>query len=205
MKQVAIIDAGSGNIGAVSNMLRRLNYDPGIIKKGSDLSDYKKIILPGVGSFDHGVKALKAKGFFDNIVEFSKDKNRAILGICLGMQILCNESEEGSLSGLKLIPGNIRRFDFSSLAKPEKIPLMGWNHIEIKKSHTLFIDLTMKSRFYFAHSFHAVCAAEYVLAVANYGYGFPCVIARENVIGVQFHPEKSHKYGMKLLLNFMEL
>lgn len=204
MKQVAIVDAGSGNVGAVRNMLERLNYDPEIIKTGEVLDEYHKIILPGVGSFDHGINTLKANGFFNAIIEFAKDKKRSVLGICLGMQMLCNQSEEGRLQGFNLIPGNIRRFDFSSLVSPQKIPHIGWNRIKINKSHELFHNFDHKFRFYFVHSYHALCSDEYVLASCDYGYEFPCVIAKDNVMGVQFHPEKSHKYGMMLLKNFME-
>lgn len=169
-------------------------------------ADY--LILPGVGAFDHGIRNIDILGLREVLIEKVIHKNTPILGICLGMQLLTKSSEEGSLSGLSFINAETVKFDFMNdeINQNLKIPHMGWNNIEIKKYSTLFTDVNNDYRFYFAHSYHIICRdCTDILSTTKYGYDFVSSIQKDNIFGVQFHPEKSHKFGFKLLYNFLNL
>ena len=164
------------------------------------------IILPGVGSFDNGMKELSNRGFSEKIKFIIQRKDFYLLGICLGMQILGNSSEEGSLPGLGLIDGYSKRFNFSNSEENFRIPHMGWNSINIVRKDRLTSGTQNENRYYFAHSFHFKSHDQAnVLAKTFYGVEFNSVINKGNIYGTQFHPEKSHKYGMRFLKEFMSL
>jgi imidazole glycerol-phosphate synthase subunit HisH len=203
---IVIVDYNMGNVASVHNMLKKIGHEAVISNDYLIIKNASKIILPGVGSFDHGVNSLDEL----NLTEVIKDKvlneKTPILGICLGMQLLTNGSEEGNLAGLGLIEGYTHKFSKEILDKNYKIPHMGWNFIQQKYDSLLLENKEPDSRYYFVHSYHVVCKNPInSIAIANYGYEFTCMIQKENVYGVQFHPEKSHKFGMKILKNFVEL
>lgn len=200
---IVIIDYKIGNVGSILNMLKNIGADAIISSDIGQIKNAEKLILPGVGSFDNGMKNLKAMGFISEFEKKVLKEKTPILGICLGMQLFARKSEEGVLNGLGWIGGEVKKFKLDSSFK---IPHMGWNNIDICKKDPLFKDMEDEIKFYFVHSYHFACESQDdILATVNYGYDFPSIIKKENIIGVQFHPEKSHKYGMKLLKNFIEL
>lgn len=201
---ITIIDYGMGNLGSIANMIKKIGHHTEITRDIEKIKAAKKIILPGVGSFDKAVFNLKELGIFDLIKEKAIIEKVPILGICLGMQLLTKSSEEGELAGLNLVDAVVKRFRFKKETSL-KIPHMGWNLINPKKEHAFLKDLPDESRFYFVHSYYVECmSSENILTTTNYGLNFVTSFAHENILGVQFHPEKSHKYGMKLLQNFIE-
>ena len=200
---IKIIDYGSGNSGSIRNMLSKLGTDVSETKNPDELANARLIILPGVGSFDNGMGLLKSRGFDDAIKEVAKDKKTIFLGICLGTQLLFDASEEGKLSGLGLIPGKAQKFQFENASL--KVPHMGWSKVQ-QVGNSSFLDGVFEdARFYFAHSYYISCSAEWVIGKTNYGVEFPSVIRKNNIFGAQFHPEKSHKYGLNLLKRFVDL
>ncbi len=206
---ISIIDCGMGNLGSVKNMLKHIGVESEIISTSEELLKASKIIIPGVGSWDNGVEKLHESGLLDALnIRVLKDKI-PVLGICLGMQLLLESSEEGVLPGLNWISGGVKKFDFTSdefKGKRLRIPHMGWNIIEINKGSSLTKDFIGETRFYFVHSYHAVVNhQEDILMTCNYGYPFTCAIQKDNIWGVQFHPEKSHKFGMALMKKFAEI
>lgn len=203
---IYIIDYGLGNLGAFSNIFKKLNIEARFASKPEDLIEVGKIILPGVGSFDHAMKLLNESGMREKLDELVLGKKIPVLGVCVGMQILGNSSEEGTLPGLGWIDGTVKKFDISTIEYQTKLPHMGWNDIEILKNDSLFFDMGPKSLFYFLHSFYFECNdSSNILAYSNYGGNFCCIVKRENIYGVQFHPEKSHHFGINLLNNFANL
>lgn len=194
---IGIVDSGLGNIGSLLSMLRRLGLPATALTDPGAMETCDRFILPGVGAFDSGMQALKRGGWPERLAA-QRAMRRPILGICLGMQLLCEGSDEGVLSGLGWIPGRARRLpDEPGL----RIPHMGWNAIRQERQHAVLPDPA--ARFYFAHSFHVVCTLpEHVLATANHGRTFTAALHADNVIGMQFHPEKSHRFGMRLLEAF---
>jgi len=200
---IQIIDVGIGNIASVFNMLRRIGAKSTFVADPQKISLSSKIILPGVGSFDAGINALRKNGM-DEAVREAGSRGVYILGICLGMQLLCKNSEEGKEDGLGLIDAEVKKFNFPQNSKL-KIPHMGWNHVSSQKDNALFLNMYQEPRFYFVHSYHVVCnELNDVITTTNYGYDFHSSFAHDNIMGVQFHPEKSHKFGMLLLKNFVE-
>ncbi len=206
---ISIIDYGVGNLGSVKNMLKFLEIESNIITTTQELSTATKIILPGVGSWDNGIAKLRDSGLISVLNKRVISDNVPVLGICLGMQIILDSSEEGKLPGLGWIPGKVKKFSFSSEQKATnklKIPHMGWNVTHNKQKTSLTQMSDNEERYYFVHSYHAeVANKEHVLMTCNYGYEFTCAIHKENIWGVQFHPEKSHKFGMALMKSFAEL
>lgn len=202
---IRIIDYGLGNILAFQNMYKRLNVEVGIARNAGDLADATKLILPGVGAFDHAMELLQHSGMRATLDELVLEKRLPVLGICVGMQILARSSEEGSASGLGWIDGEVRAF--ASLGQPDLLlPHMGWNDVQPTVQSPLFRELESDARFYFLHSFYFHCARpENVAAVASYGIDFSTAVCNDNIYGVQFHPEKSHHFGSRLLQNFAEL
>jgi imidazole glycerol-phosphate synthase subunit HisH len=203
---IAIVNYGMGNIGSIANMLKKAGADCYIADEKNKIEKAEKIILPGVGAFDKAMNNLTELGFIDILTYKVKVEKIPVLGICLGMQILLETSEEGVKHGLGWIKGNVRKFRFQNIEnKSLKIPHMGWNTLLQKKGCELFKNLNSQSRFYFVHSYYVVCTdPEDILAITEYGNGFVSAIARNNILGAQFHPEKSHRFGLQLLKNFSE-
>jgi glutamine amidotransferase len=196
---------GLGNSGSIINMINRLGGEAKVCSEPSELKKAKKIILPGVGSFDKGISNLHAHNWSNVLDEMVMEKNIPILGICLGMQLMCKSSEEGDLKGLGWIDANVKKFSFFDRGAVLKVPHMGWNTLEHKKNSKLITPIE-DERFYFVHSYHVDCHDKQdVLATSNYGYDFTSAFSKNNIYGVQFHPEKSHKFGMRLIKNFIEL
>ncbi|MGX5820033.1 imidazole glycerol phosphate synthase subunit HisH [Chitinophaga lutea] len=202
---IVIVDYGMGNVGSIKNMLKRIGVESVVSGDVESIMSAGKLIIPGVGAFDHGMRLLADSGLLPILNERVLEKKVPVLGICLGMQLMGSASEEGAAAGLGWIPATSRRF----VVPPEsglKVPHMGWNHIRPGQDSPLFKGLDNQSRFYFVHSYQVVCErAEDVAATASYGNEFCCSFARGNIFGVQFHPEKSHKFGMLLFQNFVEL
>jgi len=202
---IAVVDYGVNNVGSVVNMLRRVDVEPIIARDANALEKASAIILPGIGAFDAGVTNLTRTGLFDAVRKHVL-KGAPILGICLGMQLLTRGSEEGSLQGLGLIPATTRRFAFENGARRLKVPHMGWNETECV-DRDLFDGFGQeRPRFYYVHSFHVVCDDEAnVAARATYGASFTAAVRAGHIFGTQFHPEKSHRFGMRVLANFAQL
>lgn len=198
--EIAIIDIGIGNISSVRNAIYHIGYDPIVVSNPDMLINYEHIILPGVGHFGAAAKKLSSSGFYDAIVDHVY-KEKPLLGICLGMQLLFTDSEEAAgTKGLGFIDGSIISFPESD---HYPTPHVGWNNLTIKnKESNLFYNIKNDIDFYFVHSFHAVTDTEYILASSNYGLEFPAIVQKNNVYGIQFHPEKSQSNGLQLLENF---
>ena len=203
---ITIVDYGLGNVRALMNVFKRLNIDAATASTAAELSTATKVILPGVGHFDHAMERLDASGMRPALDELALDKRVPVLGICVGMQILAKSSEEGRCAGLGWIDGRVRKF-FSSQATAElPLPHMGWNDVQPTTTGGLFNQLDTDARFYFLHSFYVECAKPGDrLAVTFYGSEFSAAVRSENIFGVQFHPEKSHRFGTRLLENFARL
>jgi len=203
---ITLIDYGVGNIFAFQNVYKRLNIPTKIAKKKEDLANAKKLILPGVGSFDYAMAQLNASDMREKLDELVLEEKVPVIGICVGMQIMGNRSDEGKLEGLKWINSEILKFDENLIQQRTKLPHMGWNDVVPINKHPLFIGLEKEAIFYFLHSFYFKCNNETEsIAVSNYGISFSSAVHRENIYGIQFHPEKSHQYGEKLLHNFANL
>ena len=204
---VVILDYGMGNTGSILNMVCRAGGKAIITADLEKIEQATAIILPGVGAFDNGMKKLNDSGILEILNKKVLVDKTPFFGVCLGMQLLFKRSEEGVLPCLGWIPGVVNRFKFDQVEnkKQLKIPHMGWNVIEPKASDSLYRGLENEGRFYFVHSYHVVCENEdHVLAVANYGYKFVCSVHKENIFGAQFHPEKSHRFGMAVFRNFLK-
>jgi glutamine amidotransferase len=201
-----IVDYGMGNVSAIRNMLLRIGVADVVISSDpTRCATASKIILPGVGAFDAAVRNLDERGLRGPLVEAARQRV-PILGICLGMQLLAEGSEEGVLPGLGLIPGLVKRFDPAAFSSRQRIPHMGWNDVKVARAHKLFEGKGEELRFYFVHSYHFVCNSRAdVIGETDYGYPFDSAVARANVAGVQFHPEKSHQFGKRLLANFAKM
>lgn len=198
-----ILDYGVGNVNSVFNMLKKIGYNPIITNSEKDIEKASKIIISGVGSFDTGINNLEKLGIINLLKHKILVDKIPVLGICLGMQLMSEGSEEGKKSGLGLISGNFVKFNFTSNVL--KIPHMSWNFVNKLKSSKLFDDMYNEPRFYFVHSYHFnTNEKSIILTETDYGYSFASSYEKENILGVQFHPEKSHKFGKKLLKNFVE-
>lgn len=200
---LVIVDYGMGNIRSVIKAFQRLNVDVIASADPSEILKADKLILPGVGHFSKGMENLHERKLIEPLRQAVEEMKIPLMGICLGMQLLTRKSEEGDVEGLGFFPLNTVQF---AVLNEFKIPHMGWNTIEPLKSMPLFDGIDENDRFYFAHSYHIQKDAEsdYVAGMTDYGYTFPSVINKGNLIGVQFHPEKSHDSGLKLLENFIQ-
>lgn len=203
---ITIIDYGVGNINAFVNVYKRINVAVKIAKSAADLEGAKKLILPGVGHFDHAMSELIKSGMREKLDELVMLKKVPVIGICVGMQMMGHSSDEGNLEGLKWIDASVKKFDETKILQVTKLPHMGWNDVHPVNFNPLFQGLEKDALFYFLHSYYFVCndSAD-ILATSEYGGEFACAAHHENVYGIQFHPEKSHHYGETLLHNFAKL
>lgn len=204
MQKIVIIDYGMGNISSIKNMLRYIGCDGKLSNNANEILAADKLILPGVGNFGHAmqnISELNLKPILDKAVLEGK---KPILGICLGMQLLLSYSEEGNCEGLNWIDGKVKKFDFDD--KEYKVPHMGWDYVKINNPNSLVYGVGTTDRYYFVHSYYASCDnREDCIASTDYGIEFDSIIGKNNIWGTQFHPEKSHKFGMKILNNFLEV
>jgi glutamine amidotransferase len=200
---IAIVNYGSGNIQAIANIYARSNIPFTIASSPDELRSAEKILLPGVGAFDQAMNELERSGMRRALDRRVLEDRLPVLGICVGMQLLARSSEEGEAAGLGWIDGVVRRFDHAHFHQATHLPHMGWNTVEPVEVDPLFTGVDLRTGYYFLHSYYFACSDEAdVLAVTDYGAPFACAVHRENVYGVQFHPEKSHHAGVQLLKNF---
>jgi glutamine amidotransferase len=203
---IGIINYGSGNVQAIANIYNRTNIIYKIIHKPEELNDVDKLILPGVGAFDETMRVLNSSGLKEKLDEEVLINKKPVLGICVGMQILSDGSEEGDLQGLGWIKGYVKKFDILKVREKPFIPHMGWNNVDPKIQHDLFNNVENELGFYFVHSYYfEVLNDNNILATTDYGDKFTSAVFNENIYGVQFHPEKSHSNGIQLLSNFSRL
>ena len=203
---ITIINYGSGNIGALANIYEKYSIPYKIATTSSEIENAEKIILPGVGAFDSTMQSLNQSGLRDALDHQVLIKKVPVLGICVGMQIMANGSEEGTLPGLSWINARVKKFSTEQIKHLPKIPHLGWNTIQIAKSHLLMNNIDEIRGFYFIHSYYVeTFLSDDVLTNTFYGHQFTSAIQKENIMAVQFHPEKSHKNGVQLLLNFSKI
>jgi imidazole glycerol-phosphate synthase subunit HisH len=203
---ITIIDYGVGNIYAFQNVYKRLNIPTKIAKTPQDLEGAQKLILPGVGHFDYAMSQLNNSGMREKLDDLVLNQKIPVIGICVGMQMMGNKSDEGNLQGLKWIDADIKKFDESTILQRTKLPHMGWNDVKPVPNHPLFVGLEDDAIFYFLHSFYFQCnSISDSIAISDYGINFTSAANHNNVYGIQFHPEKSHHYGEQLLHNFAKL
>jgi glutamine amidotransferase len=202
--RIYIPNYGCGNLSSVARMVTKVGGDAVITTNALELTKADKIIIAGVGAFDHGMLGLRAGGWIDEINEAAFVRKIPILGICLGMQLMCKASEEGLLPGLGWIDAEVRRFDLKN-APRLKVPHMGWNKVVVAKENPLISLGHGEQRYYFVHSYHVVCNdKDDILATGTHGFDLTAAFRRDNIFGVQFHPEKSHRFGMELMRRFLE-
>lgn len=200
---IRVVDYGVGNIQAFLNMFKRLGIPAERAKVPAELADATRLILPGVGSFDHAMTLLNQSGLREPLELRVQGDRVPVLGVCVGMQMLAGGSDEGELPGLNWIPGRVRAFAANPASANLPKPHMGWNDLKVQPDHPLFTDFEPQPRFYFLHSYYFDCADRAsVAAQATYGLDFDCVVSSGHVHGVQCHPEKSHHFGARLLKNF---
>lgn len=201
---IGVIDIGLGNIGSLLNMLDRIGAPARAVATPEELRAADRLILPGVGAFDPGMARMQASGLIDPLVRRVRDEGIPLLGVCLGLQMLGRDSEEGGRPGLGLIPARTRRFEWpGSGSPPLRLPHMGWNECRPRPDAALLPAGGETPRFYFVHSYHVVCDDPGIVAGwTHYGYDFAAAIQHGQVHGVQFHPEKSHRWGKLLLERF---
>ncbi len=202
---IGIVDYNMGNLASVINAFAKVGADATLESDPSKLSQYDKLILPGVGAYGDAMEHLKRNGM-DEAVKAFATTGKPLLGICLGMQLLFESSEEfGETKGLGLIPGKVVAFDENKFDHPLKVPHMGWNELFQQKQTAIFADLPKDFYLYFVHSYHAVCDDQYAIGKTHYGYEFVSAVQNGNIYGIQPHPEKSHENGLKIIENFAKL
>ena len=205
---IKVLDLGIGNTSSMLNMIRKAGGLVELCSNASELHSAKAIILPGVGSFDNVITKINNSNIITELNRKVIDEKIPFLGVCSGMQVLFEKSQEGKLSGLSWVKGEVTRFNFldKQSLRDLKIPHIGWNIISPKKNDNLFYGLENDARFYFVHSYHINCSNPLdILATSNYGYHFVSAIKHGNIWGVQFHPEKSHRFGLKFFKNFLKV
>jgi glutamine amidotransferase len=203
---IAVVDYGICNVGSVINMFRKIGILAQCATTGAEIAAATRIVVPGIGNFAEGMERVKKLDLIEPLREAAIIKRKPVLGICLGMQLLGTHSEEGDCDGIGIISARFIRFDRSRMSERLPIPHMGWREVRPVGRTPLLSGLPAPARFYFVHSYHAVLAREAdVMLWADYGYQFTAAYRVGNIIGVQFHPEKSHVFGEKFLKNFMEL
>lgn len=200
-----IVNYGMGNLGSIQNMMTHIGFETVITSDPTHIERAEKLILPGVGHFDRGMEQLHALGLVDVLNQKVLVEKIPVLGICLGMQLMGTGSEEGNMEGLKWIDAGFVRFNVENAKHPIRIPHMSWNYVNQVKATKLMNEMPDHPRFYFVHAYHAILTNhEDAFLTTEYGYEFVSGFERDNIVGVQFHPEKSHKFGMKMLQNFSE-
>jgi imidazole glycerol-phosphate synthase subunit HisH len=198
---ITIVDYGVGNLASIANMLKKGGAQSLITSDPGALADAEKLILPGVGAFDAGMKHLAARKLIEPLNRAVLERRVPVIGLCLGMQLMTKRSTEGSETGLGWLDADTVRFRIDDPSV--KVPHMGWNTMRFTHASPLADGLDDDARFYFVHSFHLVCRDRAdILGETHYGYDFASSIERDNIMGVQFHPEKSHRFGLQLLRNF---
>lgn len=203
---IAIVDYGSGNVAAIADIFKRLKLPHVITRDHNELRSSDRYVLPGVGAFDTTMRTLRNSGLVSLLNDEVHLNGKKIMGVCVGMQILGDSSDEGMLPGLGWIPGHIRRIDPATLPSRPKLPHMGWNSIKLTGSSSIFDEVDCEQGFYFLHSYYFDAAnRNSVMATVNYGNELPCGVAAGNVFGFQFHPEKSHANGVAVFRNFSQI
>ena len=203
---ITIVDYGLGNIAAFASVYSKANIKVSIARTSDELKSASKLVLPGVGHFDHAMRLLQGSGLREALDEKVLQDKVPVIGVCVGMQMLARSSEEGRLPGLGWIDADVRSLKSREGADLMAVPHMGWNDVKPAAHNPLFAGLEAGARFYFLHSYFISCdRQENVVAVSNYGSAFPCAVQSFNIYGVQFHPEKSHRFGDRLLKNFAAL
>jgi glutamine amidotransferase len=207
--KITIVDYGVGNLNSVANMIRRAGADVHFARTPAEVANAERLVLPGVGAFDTCRRSIDNISGLEMAIRSAVASNVPLLGICVGMQLLATSSEEGSLAGLDIVPGRVRRFNLQDVDvyRSLRVPHMGWCSVEPKGPSTLFIgDLSKLNRFYFVHSYYFECTHAYdVAGIARHGIEFTAAVEHGRVYGVQFHPEKSHRFGLALFRNFATL
>ncbi len=201
---IVVVDYGMGNLGSILNMLKKIRTEAVVSSSIRVIERADKLILPGVGAFDNGMANLKERHLIPVLNRKVLEEGTPILGLCLGMQLFTRRSEEGQLPGLGWIAADTVRFRIDPSQSPLKVPHMGWNEVRIRQDHPIWRELSGEPpSFYFVHSYHVSCDREStVLATTQYGYEFASAVVKDSIVGTQFHPEKSHSFGMKLLRGF---
>ncbi len=203
---IGILNYGLGNIKAFENIYRKLHIPVRVLNSKDDFEGITKLILPGVGAFDHAMTTFNQSGLREISEKMILEDKVPVIGICVGMQMLAASSDEGKLLGLGWIKGKVHRFDESKINFATHLPHMGWNDVKVKPDSPIFVEFPTNPKFYFLHSYYFECDnASDIIATSEYGIEFTCAVNHENVFGVQFHPEKSHEYGIKLLENFSKI
>ncbi|MFN3784290.1 MAG: imidazole glycerol phosphate synthase subunit HisH [Spirosomataceae bacterium] len=203
---ITLIDYGVGNIFAFQNVYKRLDIPTKIARTEKDLEGAEKLILPGVGAFDYAMERLNDSGMRQKLDELVLKEKIPVIGICVGMQMMGNRSDEGISEGLRWIDGEVLKFDESLIKQRTKLPHMGWNDVSPVAENPLFRGLEKDAIFYFLHSYYFSCnTPSDSISISDYGISFSSAVNSENIYGIQFHPEKSHQYGEKLLYNFAKL
>lgn len=202
---ILVCDYGMGNVGSILNMLRHIGASAEVATHPEHLLEARGVVLPGVGHFDRAMENLTASGMADALKHAVINRCLPVLGICLGMQLMCKSSQEGSVSGLGLVDAHVQRFNLSC-ESGFKVPHMGWNKVMVQREGTLLGDpIEVPARYYFVHSFYVSCENDDdVIGSTHYGVDFVSAFQHGSITGVQFHPEKSHKYGMQLFDNFVK-
>lgn len=203
---IGIVDYGSGNIYAIANIYKRLNIDFIISGNANELNKATHLLLPGVGAFDETMRILNSSGLKGFLDEMVLDKRKPVMGICVGMQLLAEGSEEGNLEGFGWIKGYVKKFDPAFLKSKPHLPHLGWNTVELAKPHAIFNDIDYAKGFYFLHSYYFACSNnEDILGTTNYGITYASAVNHSNIFGMQFHPEKSHQNGLNIFNNFSKI
>jgi len=203
---ITVVDYGIGNTRAFINIYESLHIPVKIAGNKKDLQNAEKLILPGVGSFDYAMKNLEESGMKETLNQLVLEAKIPVLGVCLGMQMMAESSEEGNCEGLGWIKGIVKKIDIEKVQHQRKLPHMGWNEVRFVKENLLIDEVDNGSFFYFLHSYYIDCyKKDEILAVSEFAGEFASAVHTGNIYGTQFHPEKSHSYGEKLLFNFANL
>lgn len=204
LQMIVVIEYGINNVRSIVNKIERLKFVATVGRTESDLRQATKIILPGIGHFAAGMENLRSRGLLNVLNQKVLEERVPVLGICLGMQFLAEWSEEGNAEGLGWIKATVKRFNFPPDTAPRRVPHINWNSVSIKQNSPLLTGVPTDNRFYFVHSYHMECKEQAnVVGSTTYGYEFTSIVQKDNIYGTQFHPEKSHGFGLTLIKNFL--